>query len=96
MDFVGPLNCKSVNRVTKKAYVVVFICSSTRAVHLTLCKDMTAEEFKTTLKWLLARGGITQLMVGNNAKTFVSTKKWLQGIKNDHEVNDYFVSEPIR
>ena len=82
--------------MTGKAYVVLFTCSSTRAVHLTLCKDMTAEEFKRTLKWFVARRGKPQLMVSDNAKTFVATKKWLEGLKKDYNVNNYLASESIR
>ena len=96
VDFAGPLNYKAAKKVTRKAYVVLFTCSSTRAVHLTLCKDMTTEEFKRTLKWFVARRGKPQLMVSDNAKTFVATKKWLQGLKNDHTVNNYLASESIR
>ena len=48
------------------------------------------------MKWFVARRGKPQLMVSDNAKTFVATKKWLQGLKNDHTVNIYLASESIR
>ena len=34
VDFAGPLNYKAAKKVPRKAYVVLFTCSSTRAVHL--------------------------------------------------------------
>ena len=96
VEFARPLIYRAVNKVTTKAYVMLFTCRSTRAPHLTLGKDMTAEEFKRTLKWFVARRGKPQLLVSDNAKSFASIKKWLQGIRNDHGVNDYLASESTR
>lgn len=39
VDFAGPLLYKSGKHETSKAYVALFTCASTRAVHLRLCKD---------------------------------------------------------
>ena len=41
VDFAGPLLYISGSE-TGKAYVALFTCTSTRAVHLKLCQDMTA------------------------------------------------------
>ena len=46
VDFAGPFLYKSGSE-TSKAYVTLFTCASTRAVHLKLCKDMTVEEFNS-------------------------------------------------
>ena len=55
VDFAGPLQYKSENKETSKAYVALFTCTSTRAVHLKLRKNMTVEEFKRGLKEFVAR-----------------------------------------
>lgn len=50
VDFAGPLLFRTPKRKTQKAYVTLFTCTTTRAVHLKLCKSMTAEEIKRSLK----------------------------------------------
>eukprot|EP00795_Rhopilema_esculentum_P000481 gene481-10157_t len=96
VDFTGPLYYKANKKEVKKAYIVLFTCSSTRAVHLTLCKDMTAEEFKSTLKWFVARRGKPHLMVSDNARTSQATKKWLESLQNNEEINGYLASQSIK
>ena len=61
-DFAGPLLYRS-GRGTGKAYIALFTCASTRVVHLKLCKDMTAEEFKRGLKDFVVRRGTPDLIV---------------------------------
>ena len=75
VDVAGPLLYKMKQKKIGKAYVVLFICSSTRAVHLKLCKTQSAIEFKKTLKEFVARRGSPRLMISDNAKTFVAIKK---------------------
>ena len=74
VDFAGPLLYRS-GSGTGKAYVALFTCVSTRAVHLKLCKDMTAEEFERRLKEFVVRRGAPDLIVSDNAKTFQAMKK---------------------
>ena len=93
VDFAGH---KANKKQIKKACIVLFTCSSTRAVHITLCKDMTTEEFKKTLKWFVARRGKPHLMVSDNAKTFAATKKWLESLQNSEEINGYLASQSIK
>ncbi len=38
VDFAGPLLYRTTKKKTKKAYVTLFTCAATRAVHLKLCK----------------------------------------------------------
>jgi hypothetical protein len=57
VDFSGPLLYRTPKRKTQKAYVTLFTCTTTRAVHLKLCKSMTAEEFKRSFKEFVARRG---------------------------------------
>ena len=47
-------------------------CATSRAVHLDLLPDMTAEELKGSLTEFVARRGRPAKIVSDNAKTFVS------------------------
>ena len=63
VDFAGPIRYRMAKRNVGKAYIALFTCTSTRAVHLKLCKDLTAPEFQRALKEFVARRGSPQLMV---------------------------------
>ena len=95
VDFAGPLLYKSGNKETSKAYVALFTCASTRAVHLRLCKDLTTEEFKRGLKEFVARRGSPTTIVSDNAKTFQATKKWLATLRNDDDFFNYLARKEI-
>jgi hypothetical protein len=82
-------------KVGAKAYVALFTCSTTRAVHLELCEDLSARQFQLALKLFIARRGTPQLIVSDNAQTFQATKKFLDLVKDDDEVNDYINQQRI-
>ena len=50
VDFAGPLLYKMGKKKVSKAYVILFTCASTRAVHLALCKTMTIDGFQRNLR----------------------------------------------
>ena len=81
---------------TVKAYVALFTCASTRAVHFKICKDMTAEEFKQGLKEFVVRRGTPHLLVSDNAKTFKAMKKWLSTPQKDENLFNYLATKEIR
>ena len=55
IDFFGPIYIKSGTRKSKtffKYYGCVFVCMSTKAVHLELVSDLSAEAFLASLRKL--------------------------------------------
>ena len=98
VDFAGPLYYRcgdKTNKQTEKAYVALFTCATTRAVHLKLCKSMTTEEFKESLTEVIARRGTPKIIVSDNAKTFEAADRWLQTISKDDDLNDYLAKNEI-
>ena len=66
VDFAGPLCYKTRKKTINKAYIALFTCATTRAVHLKLClEDLTACEFKRTLKEFIARRGTPRQIVSD-------------------------------
>ena len=83
VDFAGPIRYKVAIGKVEKAYIALFTCTSTRAVHLELCNDLTAAVFQRTLKEFVAlERGSLKLMVSDNGKTIIATKKWLKILWN--------------
>ena len=81
VDFAGPIIHKHSNTIGK-AYIALFTCASIRAVHLKLCPDLSAKEFKRVLKEFIARRGCPQVIVSDNGKTFVATSKCLSTLSS--------------
>lgn len=96
VDFARPIYHKAGKKKIAKTYIALFTCSSTRAMHLRLCKDLSCMEFKRVLKEFVVRRGAPKLMISDNAKTFQATKKWLETLKNDEDVNNYLATHSIK
>ena len=94
-DFAGPILYRRTAKETVKAYIALFTCSSTRAVHLRLTPDLSVPKFIKTLKEFVARRGTPKLIISDNARTFTVTKKRLKTLLQNHELNDYSVNQKI-
>lgn len=80
VDYCGPLYIKEKrhrNRNKIKVYVSVFVCMSTKAVHLELVSDLTSEAFIGCLKRLFSRRGISETISSDNATNFVGASREL-------------------
>ena len=49
VDFAGPLVYRKNDKSEGKAYIIIFTCGVTRAVHLETSKSQSVEEFKSKL-----------------------------------------------
>jgi hypothetical protein len=85
VDYAGPLEliykrCKG-PRITYKAYIVLFICFSTRAIHLELAGDLTAETYIAAFKRFISRRGLPRTIFSDNGTNFVKANSMLQELK---------------
>ena len=70
VDFAGPLYIKeekSENDENEKAYVCLFTCASTRAVHLELVRTLTLESFLNAFRRFSSRRGLPARLISDNA-----------------------------
>ena len=86
VDFAGPFNVKGRSWQMDKAYVALFSCCVTRAVHLELVEDLSAAAFRRCLRRFVARYESPTLIVSDNAKTFPATEKALNKLFNHREI----------
>ena len=61
----------------QKVYVLLFTCCSTRAVHLELALDLSADVFIRCLRIFLVIRGLPELIISDNATTFKAAAKTL-------------------
>ena len=77
VDFAGPLYVKDVfskNGDVNKVYIALFTCAVTRAVHLELVPNLSAESFIRALARFKGRRGTPVLIVSDNGKTFKDSR----------------------
>lgn len=74
IDFAGPISIKlsSLRRApTAKAYLCLFVCLATKAIHLEVVSDLTTRAFMAALKRFFSRRGVSRNLYSDNAKTFL-------------------------
>ena len=54
----------------EKAYLVLYTCAVTRAVHLDLVRDLMADMFLHSFRRFAARRGLPAVVKSDNGKTF--------------------------
>lgn len=78
------------------AYLTIFTCSLSRAVHLELLPSLETDTFIASLKRFMACRGRPQVIYSDNGGTFIKTSKWprqlrkdehLQGLLDECEIN---------
>nr|CAI5869037.1 unnamed protein product [Callosobruchus analis] len=73
IDFAGPITIKE-SRLRKsiqyKSYIAVFVCMTTRAIHLELVTSLSTPAFMCTLKRSMARRGNPSIIYSDNATNF--------------------------
>jgi Pao retrotransposon peptidase/Family of unknown function (DUF5641)/Integrase zinc binding domain len=77
VDYAGPLTLKLTRRTTCKAYIAIFVCMATKAVHIELVSDLTSSAFIAALSRFTARRGNCQHLYSDNATNFVGAKNEL-------------------
>ena len=93
VDFCGPFLIKN-NHQRKgsplKAYIAVFVCFTTKALHLEVVSDLTSSSFKAALIRFISRRGICANLHSDNGTNFVGThneRKDFQSFISKHETN---------
>ncbi|XP_034828817.2 uncharacterized protein [Maniola hyperantus] len=81
VDYAGPVNIRmSKGRGCKsyKGYICLFICMSTKAIHLEAVTDLTSEGFLAAFRRFVARRGNCQEVWSDNGTNFVKAAKELR------------------
>ena len=96
VDYAGPLIYRTRANRLRKAYILLFSCSLSRAIHLQGLQEQTAEEFIRALKLFIARRGRPQKIYSDNAKTFTAAAKWIKKVVHSEAVNDFLAQHKIQ
>ncbi|KAL1447145.1 hypothetical protein WDU94_009863 [Cyamophila willieti] len=91
-DYIGPFNV-SLSRhrgvSTTKAYVCLFICLTTKAIHLELASDLSTPTFLNALKRFLARRSACKFLLSDCGTNFVGAKNALNEVYRVLQSREY-------
>lgn len=80
IDFAGPVELKSSNVRQSpyiKGYVCVFVCFSTKAIHLEVCSELSSASFEATFARFVGRRGLPHRVVTDNGRNFLGSSRAL-------------------
>lgn len=73
IDFAGPFELRSSNLrkcSTTKAYVSVFVCFTTKAIHLEPGSELSSAAFEAAFSRFIGRRGLPQKILTDNGRNF--------------------------
>lgn len=81
VDYFGPLYVRPApRRPVVKAYVAIFVCMSTKAVHMELVSDLSTDRFLQALRRFIARRGRCSDIFSDNGTNFVGARNRMQDL----------------
>ncbi|XP_063420482.1 uncharacterized protein LOC134705689 [Mytilus trossulus] len=80
VDFTGALTVKNNDGTTSKAYICLFTCASTRAVHLEVVDNLTEETFILAFRRFVSRKSLPKTMISDNATTYIAAAKHIENL----------------
>lgn len=105
VDYAGPLilrEGKRRNARNHKAYVAIFVCFATKAVHIELVSDLTSDAFIGAFKRFISRRGKPAHMFSDNGTTFVDALKQLKDLyefyksqETQSSINKFLIQQEI-
>lgn len=77
VDFAGSFIVRNRIRriIGKKTWIAIFVCFTTRAVHLETVEDMTSSSFLASLRRFMSRRGRYSVIYSDNGTNFVGLKE---------------------
>ena len=92
VDFAGPLKYGKSKKQEGKAYLIVYACSLTCALHLKVLTTMETMEFLGSL----GRRGCPKKIYSDNGGTFVAAAKCLRTVMKDKRVSNFLARGEIK
>lgn len=102
IDYAGPYLIKEIkhrNKKLVKAYVCIFICLATKAVHIELVTDLTVDGFLNIFRRFIARRGLCSDIYSDNATNFTGANRELRKfgvLVNDIKFQSFLTESSIK
>ena len=96
VDHTGHFYARDAQGQHIKLYICLFVCSTTRAVHLEVADNLTTKSFILCLRRLAAAKGMPSVILSDNHRTFISGEKFLLDLQEDDIVREFLQSHRIQ
>jgi len=101
IDYAGPFNIKISRNKSGKAYLCVFVCFVTKAVHLEIVSDLSTPAFLNALKRFIAKRGTCLNIYSDNGTNFVGANNALKEMylmvnSSNAEIHNYLSEQAIK
>ena len=109
VDYAGPLMIKQNTHTSykvgrhnthtacnEKAWLCMFTCCVTRAVHIDVVTDLSSYSFLQCFKRFIARRGLPSKIISDNGSTFKSASKILSSILEHPEVKEFMSGNRVK
>ncbi|XP_058446413.1 uncharacterized protein LOC131427338 [Malaya genurostris] len=95
VDYWGPIQLKPPHRraAPTKAYVAVFVCFATKAVHLELVGDLSTAKFIEALRRFVSRRGLCSEIYSDNGRNFIGAANELRQLVKTKGHNQQIAQE---
>ena len=94
VDYTGAILVKN-RGVICKSYICLFVCATTRAIHLEIAEDNSMIAFHMCFRRFIARRGLPQIMMSDNASNFTSHVNLLEEFYNSSIGNEFLNNNRI-
>ncbi|XGW10075.1 hypothetical protein V3C99_011947 [Haemonchus contortus] len=99
VDYLGPLTVSNPHANSNKVWISLFTCMATRAVHLEVVLDNSAQEFLLAFRRFIARRGTPDVVYSDNSTTFHAAENAITSVlyspKSWEAVSSYCVKHKI-
>ncbi|XP_055632492.1 uncharacterized protein LOC129772973 [Toxorhynchites rutilus septentrionalis] len=87
VDYWGPITLQPPYRraAPSKAYIAVFVCFSTRAVHIELVTDLSTAKFIQALRRFVSRRGLCAEIYSDNGRNFLGADNEIQRLVRNQQ-----------
>lgn len=95
VDYAGPLYITPHRKRgvrSQKAYICLFVCLVTKAIHIELASDLSSATFLDAFKRFLSRRGPCKYLYSDNGKNFVASKAYLNELYKFLLSDEYYKS----
>ncbi|XP_058456726.1 uncharacterized protein LOC131434098 [Malaya genurostris] len=105
VDYAGPFILREIGRktTTYKAYISIFVCLATKAIHMELVSNLTTDNFVAALQRFISKRGMISNMYSDNGTTFVGANHELVALRKLFEeqvhrdkLNDFCIGKGIQ
>lgn len=98
LDYFGPFVIRITKKMTSKAWVALFTCSVTRAVHLEVVNALTGAACLDAFKRFVSTRGLPATVTSDNGLNFVRTERSLRALwesLKSSDMQNYFGEQGI-